>query len=73
MAQLNYINALRPFEEDAPARMLPENTDLPVTCACKGIRQCLICENVKGKAPLGGDDAKVILHFKFTENVRRYL
>lgn len=58
------------------ARMLPESTDGGASCACKGIRRCLICEKLKGKVPLGGNDAKVkliIVHLHFTKNILQYI
>lgn len=29
--------------------MAPDNSDGVASCACKGIRRCLICEQFKGK------------------------
>lgn len=41
--------------------MFSENANEGATCACKGIRRCLICEKIKGNVPLGEIDAKVNL------------
>lgn len=58
--------------------MLPENTDVGASCACKGIRRCLLCEKLKGKVPLGGNHAKVkliVLHLHITrrKNIYQYI
>ncbi|KAK5858193.1 hypothetical protein PBY51_002357 [Eleginops maclovinus] len=39
-------------------------------CACKGIRRCLKCENVKGIGQLEANESKVVHHFLYDPETR---
>nr|XP_046266328.1 alpha-ketoglutarate-dependent dioxygenase alkB homolog 4 [Scatophagus argus] len=45
--------------------MAPGGTDGLTSCACKGIRRCLVCEKVKGKGPLEANGLKIVHHFLY--------
>ncbi|XP_034461848.1 alpha-ketoglutarate-dependent dioxygenase alkB homolog 4 [Hippoglossus hippoglossus] len=49
----------------APA---PDSSDSP--CACKGVRRCLVCEQIKGKGQLEPSDPEVVHHFLYNPETR---
>ncbi|XP_041863935.1 alpha-ketoglutarate-dependent dioxygenase alkB homolog 4 [Melanotaenia boesemani] len=40
------------------------------TCACKGIRRCLVCEKIKGKSQHEAREKKVVHHFLYNSETR---
>ncbi|XP_074528616.1 alpha-ketoglutarate-dependent dioxygenase alkB homolog 4 [Halichoeres trimaculatus] len=45
--------------------MAPDSSDGAASCACKGIRRCLICEKLKDKGQKEADKPKVVHHFLY--------
>ncbi|XP_041808581.1 alpha-ketoglutarate-dependent dioxygenase alkB homolog 4 [Chelmon rostratus] len=50
--------------------MAPDRSDGVASCACKGIRRCLICEEVKGKGQLEAKGSKIVHHFIYNPETR---
>ncbi|XP_029375565.1 alpha-ketoglutarate-dependent dioxygenase alkB homolog 4 [Echeneis naucrates] len=50
--------------------MAPDGGDSVDSCACKGIRRCLMCEGFKGKVPLEAGGHKVVHHFLYNPEQR---
>lgn len=41
--------------------MAPDGRDDGTSCACKGVRRCLVCEKLKGKVQLETSEPKVLI------------
>ncbi|XP_071361962.1 alpha-ketoglutarate-dependent dioxygenase alkB homolog 4 isoform X1 [Trachinotus anak] len=50
--------------------MMAPDSSGGVTCACKGIRRCLICEKFKVKGQLEASEPKVVHHFLYNPETR---
>ncbi|XP_042354621.1 alpha-ketoglutarate-dependent dioxygenase alkB homolog 4 [Plectropomus leopardus] len=50
--------------------MAPDSSGGVASCACKGIRRCLRCEQAKGKAQLEANQPQVVHHFLYDPETR---
>ncbi|XP_070699762.1 alpha-ketoglutarate-dependent dioxygenase alkB homolog 4 [Pempheris klunzingeri] len=50
--------------------MAPDSRTSVPSCACKGIRRCLTCEQVKGTTQSGADAPKIVHHFLYDPETR---
>uniref|UniRef100_A0A3P8SNB9 AlkB homolog 4, lysine demthylase n=1 Tax=Amphiprion percula TaxID=161767 RepID=A0A3P8SNB9_AMPPE len=50
--------------------MAADSSDGAASCACKGIRRCLICENFKAKVQLEATESKIVHHFVYNPESR---
>ncbi|XP_017275345.1 alpha-ketoglutarate-dependent dioxygenase alkB homolog 4 [Kryptolebias marmoratus] len=50
--------------------MAPDASDGGNSCACKGIRRCLICEEFKEKVQFEASESKVVHHFLYNPETR---
>ncbi|XP_034073493.1 alpha-ketoglutarate-dependent dioxygenase alkB homolog 4 isoform X2 [Gymnodraco acuticeps] len=57
-------------EEDAQPWKKNMQDDGSASCACKGIRRCLKCENAKGTEQLEANEAKAVHQFRYDPETR---
>ncbi|XP_044077684.1 alpha-ketoglutarate-dependent dioxygenase alkB homolog 4 [Siniperca chuatsi] len=50
--------------------MAPDGSGGVTSCACKGIRRCLICEKFRGKGRLEANGPKIVHHFRYDPETR---
>ncbi|XP_010731869.3 alpha-ketoglutarate-dependent dioxygenase alkB homolog 4 [Larimichthys crocea] len=50
--------------------MAPDSRDGGASCACKGIRRCLVCEQLKGKEQSEANEIKTVHHFLYDPETR---
>ncbi|KAM8741997.1 alpha-ketoglutarate-dependent dioxygenase alkB homolog 4 [Acanthopagrus schlegelii] len=50
--------------------MAPDSSDGVTSCACKGIRRCLVCEKLKGNGPLEAHEPKIVHYFLYDPEKR---
>ncbi|XP_041656518.1 alpha-ketoglutarate-dependent dioxygenase alkB homolog 4 [Cheilinus undulatus] len=50
--------------------MAPVSSDGAASCACKGIRRCLVCEKLKGKGQLEANKTKVVHRFLYNPDAK---